>query len=98
MTKISADKKEKKDLTFEESFERLQSVVNTLESGQASLDNSLKLYEEGISLIRKCHEHLAGARRKIELITGINANGEPITEPLKEEERSLEERSETKGR
>lgn len=101
MTKISADKenkKEKKEQPFEELFARLQTVAADLETGRTSLDDSLKLYEEGISLIRKCHEQLTGARRRIEMITGVDANGEPQTEPLNEEERSLEERSETKGR
>ncbi len=98
MAKSSADKKETKELTFEELFARLQSVTAELETGQTPLDDSLKLYEEGISLIRKCRERLTGARRKIEIIAGLDADGEPLTEPLDEEERSLEKRSETKGR
>lgn len=84
--------------TFEESFERLEAVVTALESGQTPLNQSLKLYEEGVQLIRLCHEKLTGARRKIEMISGQDANGNPVTSPLQEDDRSLEEKSQTHGR
>ena len=38
--------------SFEESMERLEEIVRTLESGSEGLDSSLKLYEEGIALVR----------------------------------------------
>ncbi|MBE6424965.1 MAG: exodeoxyribonuclease VII small subunit [Thermoguttaceae bacterium] len=85
-------------LTFEDAFGRLQEVVRTLENGQAPLDDSLKLYEEGVRLIRQCHEKLTGARRRIEIIAGTNENGKPVLRQMDEEERSLEERSQTHGR
>ena len=61
-------------------------------------DDSLKLYEEGVRLIRQCHEKLTGARRRIEIIAGTNENGKPVLRQMDEEERSLEERSQTHGR
>ena len=84
--------------TFENQFERLQQVVALLENGQTPLEESLSLYEEGVRLIRACHEKLTGARRRIELIAGVDADGNPITQPMAEDERSLEEKSQTKGR
>ena len=84
--------------TFENQFDRLQQVVALLEDGHTPLEESLRLYEEGIRLIRACHEKLTGARRRIELITGLDSDGNPITQPLTEDERSLEEKSQTKGR
>ena len=59
--------------TFENQFERLQEVVALLENGQTPLEESLQLYEEGIRLIRACHEKLTGARRRIELIAGLDS-------------------------
>jgi len=85
-------------VSFEDAFERLQEVVRTLENGQTPLDESLKLYEEGVRLIRQCHEKLTGARRRIEIIAGTNENGKPVLRQMDEEERSLEERSQTHGR
>ena len=44
----------KKTITFEEAMERLEEITRILESGSEGLDQSLKLYEEGVSLIRLC--------------------------------------------
>lgn len=85
-------------VSFEESFARLEAVVAELESGHVTLDQSLVLYEEGIRMIRTCHEKLTGARRKIEMITGLDTDGNPVTQTMMEDERSLEEKAKTRGR
>jgi len=51
---------------YEESRDELIEVVRQLEQGGLSLDASLKLWERGEELAKRCEEHLAGARRRIE--------------------------------
>ncbi|MDO4569668.1 MAG: exodeoxyribonuclease VII small subunit [Planctomycetia bacterium] len=89
---------ESKERSFEESFGRLEEVVRLLESGQSTLSESLQLYEEGVSLLKTCHGQLQNARRKVEILSGFDENGNPIMESLEEDERSIEEKSETRGR
>ena len=59
---------EKKEMTFEASMERLEEVLRLLENGNESLDASLALYEEGITLIRACNEKLEKAEHEVEEI------------------------------
>ncbi len=66
----------KEELSFEEAIKRLEKIASGLEGDKLSLEDSLKLYEEGIRLIRYCNTMLEGAERKIKMI-GINADGEP---------------------
>ncbi|BBZ77350.1 exodeoxyribonuclease 7 small subunit [Mycolicibacterium anyangense] len=53
-------------LGYEECRDELIEVVRTLEQGGLDLDASLKLWERGEQLARRCEEHLAGARKRIE--------------------------------
>jgi len=69
-------------LTFEEAQNRLEQIVHALEEGRLSLDESLKYYEEGIQLLRRSRELLERAKRRIELLTGVDADGQPITQPI----------------
>ena len=61
--------------SFEESVARLQEIVRLLENGTATLDDSLKLYEEGIALVRTCNSKLDSAEKKIKVLT-LSENGE----------------------
>lgn len=61
--------------TFEEATVRLEEIVKILEHGNTSLDESLKLYEEGVSLVRFCNEALDNAEKKIKMLTQ-EPNGE----------------------
>lgn len=60
-----SDKKEK---SFEEAMSRLEEIVRALESGAAGLDDSLSLFEEGISLVKLCNAKLEGAEQKVKLL------------------------------
>ena len=60
-----SDKKEK---SFEEAMARLEEIVRALESGAAGLDDSLSLFEEGISLVKLCNAKLEGAEQKVKLL------------------------------
>ena len=53
------------ELTFEEKHERLEQLVKKLENGDNSLDESVKLYQEGIRLAKECHEELQNAEKTI---------------------------------
>ena len=65
MTK-SQETKPISSLGYEECRDELIEVVRTLEQGGLDLDASLKLWERGEELARRCEEHLAGARKRIE--------------------------------
>ena len=58
----------KKALTFEAAVLRLEEIVQTLESGNADLSESLKLYEEGVSLTRSCTELLEKAEQSVKML------------------------------
>jgi exodeoxyribonuclease VII small subunit len=70
---------------FEKSFQQLEKIVQRLEGEELSLDDSLKLFEEGINLSRFCHHKLEQIEKKIELILA-DAKGEPVTEPFEPED------------
>jgi len=55
----------KKENSFEQSLERLQEISDKLESGEVSLEESIKLYEEGIILAKNCYSILKEAELKI---------------------------------
>lgn len=62
---LADSKKEKK---FEDSLSRLEKIVDEMEEGKVSLDDSLKKYEEAVGLIRFCQSKLTEAERKIEIL------------------------------
>lgn len=71
---------------FDAVLARLRKVVEHLEAGQLSLEDSLTAYEEGIGLARRGHELLDGAEHRVELlVAGGGASGvPPLTVPLDE--------------
>jgi exodeoxyribonuclease VII small subunit len=64
-------------LTFEAALRQLEEIVQRLERGELPLEESLKLYEEGIRLSRQCHAKLEEAEGKIELLMK-DARGELV--------------------
>ena len=64
-----------KEKTFEEAFARLETILEKMNSGSATLDDSLKLYEEADELINTCQKRLTEAEKKIESLQK-NRNGE----------------------
>lgn len=53
------------ELSFETALTRLEEITKKLESGAASLDDSLKLFEEGVTLVRFCNEKLENAKLRV---------------------------------
>jgi exodeoxyribonuclease VII small subunit len=71
-----SDEPDISELSFEAALKRLEEIVRRLESGDASLDESIDLYGEGDRLRRQCEERLQAAQAKIEKIQ-IGRDGEP---------------------
>ena len=57
-----------KKLTFEHGMDRLEEIVSKLERGEAALDESLKLFEEGAKLVTQCSAMLDKAEQKVTLL------------------------------
>ncbi len=72
------------EMSFEESLVELEGIVEKLEKGQLSLDESLMLFEKGIKLVRECNTKLKSAQQKVEQL--IEENGALRTEPFEAEE------------
>ncbi len=70
---------------FEAALTRLEEIVQELEKGDIPLDQSLKLFEEGIKLSRICNRQLEDAERKVEILMK-DKDGAIRAEPFEEEE------------
>jgi exodeoxyribonuclease VII small subunit len=58
------------DLSLEASLAELEGIVRSLEEGELTLEESLKAFERGVSLIRRCNSLLDGAEQRIEILVG----------------------------
>src|SRR3954447_2351934 len=84
--------------TFEESLCELEKIVAELESGKLGLSDALARYEEGVKHLKGCQQLLEAAERKIELLSGVDAEGNPITTPFHDEDDdSLEAKAAARG-
>ena len=61
-------KKNQREKKFEEALEELESVVERLESGELSLEDSLTAFEQGVRLVNFCNQKLNEVEKKIELL------------------------------
>ena len=68
--------------SFEQALGKLEQIVHALEDGETGLSESLEKYEEGVKLLRHCHDLLQRAERRIELLTGVDPEGNPVTTPF----------------
>ena len=76
------------DLKFEECLARLEQIVAALESGNLPLEESLKVFEEGVALARHCGRYLEDAERRIEILAkdeGGALTTRPFAAPADEE-------------
>ena len=60
---------------FEESIERLEKIVNKMESGDSSLEKNLIWFEEGMELIKLCQGHLTEAEKRVQRLIKKNDDG-----------------------
>jgi exodeoxyribonuclease VII small subunit len=82
----------KKDLEkkkFEEALEDLEKIVERLESGELSLEESLAAFEDGVRLVKFCNRKLTEVEKKIELLVK-DKNGTLQLKPLEDEEEEPE--------
>lgn len=86
-----------KKQTFESSLQELEKIVRNLENGDLALEESLKLFEDGVRLSRECQERLNQAERRIEVLLK-DENGNPILNVIKGEDLREEKPSKIKRR
>jgi exodeoxyribonuclease VII small subunit len=68
--------------SFEVALEQLQATVKKLETGELSLEDALKSFEEGVRLTRLCQQQLSAAEQRVELLMKGNADGTAETQPF----------------
>lgn len=78
-------KKSVTPVNFEAALAELEKIVETMESGEQSLEESLKSFQRGIELTRACQQGLREAEQRVEKL--VQKNGEFATEPLEDEDR-----------
>ena len=70
-------------MDFEKKLSRLEEIVSKMEKGDLALEESLKLFEEGVKLSRECHGQLAQAEAQVKKLVGFDGSGKPLTETFK---------------
>ena len=65
--------------SFEQNMQRLEQIVRTMERGDAPLEESLNLFQEGTELVRSCNELLENAQLQVKMIMTA-ADGSPVEE------------------
>lgn len=68
--------------SFEDSLGELQQIVRQLEDGSLGLEESLARFEQGVTLLRNCYQALERAEQRIEILTGFDSSGNPLTSPF----------------
>lgn len=74
-------------MEFEKKLNRLEEIVRKMEKGDSTLEESLKMFEEGVKLSRECHQKLSDAELKVKKLVGFDAQGEAVTEPFTDDEK-----------
>lgn len=73
-------------MDFEKKLSRLEEIVQKMERGELALEDSLKLFEEGVKLSRDCHAQLTKAEAQVKKLVGFDENGKALTENFNPEE------------
>ena len=71
-------------MAFAHDLKKVQEITEKLGAEDTDLETSIKLYEEGIALVRKLEKQLTEAKRKVEIVSGSAADGLTV-EPLEED-------------
>ncbi len=64
---------------FEQSLQKLETLVKNLESGSLSLEDSLTAFQEGVGLVKQCQTMLSQAEQKVEMLVKANQDGVETT-------------------
>ena len=98
MADKSKAKSDIEKLDFETALARLEEIVAQLEQGQIGLTGSLEQYEAGVKHLKRCYELLERAEKKIEVLSGRDAEGNPQTTPFSDTEAdSLAEKADSRS-
>lgn len=73
-------------MDFEKKLNRLEEIVQKMEKGDLALDESLKLFEEGVKLSRECNLRLTEAESKVKLLMSVGTDGNPVLTDFAPEE------------
>ena len=73
---------EKPAPTFEQAVKRLSEIIQALEKGDLPLEESLRLFEEGVKLSRASQGQLDAAQKRVEELLGFERDGRPRTAPF----------------
>ena len=73
-------------MDFEKKKKKLEDIVGKMESSDLPLDESLKLFEEGVRLSKECNTQLAEAEQKVKQLLSVDANGNAITKDFSGDE------------
>ena len=79
----------KKDVNFEELIEKLEEITNKLEKEQLSLDESVKLFEEGMQISKECNSKLEDAEKRITILINQNDEINELTEEIVNEKANV---------
>ena len=71
--------------TFEENMQRLEQIVRVMERGEASLEDSLKLFQEGTALVQSCGKMIDDDQLLVEKVM-TDASGQPLMEEFSDEQ------------
>ena len=75
----------KRDITFEESMQRLEQIVRAMERGEVPLEESLKLFQEGTQLVMSCEKMLEDAQLQVKKVM-VSPDGSPRLEDFFDDE------------
>jgi exodeoxyribonuclease VII small subunit len=70
---------------FEKNLKRLEDIVAKLEDGELQLEESLKLFEEGITISRACNQKLTEAENRVKLLLSVNSDSTELTKDFSPE-------------
>ncbi|NIP85190.1 MAG: exodeoxyribonuclease VII small subunit [Planctomycetales bacterium] len=84
MAKKKKTSRKSRPASFEEALAELEQIVHDLEEGQIGLADALGRYEQGVQLLQECYQLLEKAERRIQLLSGVDADGNPLVEPFEE--------------
>ncbi len=73
-------------MDFEKKIDRLEEIVEKMEGGELPLEESLKMFEEGVKLVKECQGRLSEAEQKVKVLLSVNESGQAVTEDFMGEE------------
>lgn len=79
---ISSPSEAAAESSFEDSIRRLGEIVEALENGELPLEDSLRLFEEGVKLARASQAKLDGAEKRVEELLSVDESGNPLVREI----------------